>query len=289
MRILITADLHYNISRSRQSARRLARRVVGTSADALVLLGDTAAADLEPMAEALELFSAFSGLKLIVPGNHCLWCREGETSLDRYHKHLPALAAEAGFLLLDHQPQVLGEVGLVGSIGWYDYAFHEEALDIPVAFYREKIAPGAAARLGRDDLIEAHRSQLTEQHYEIAARWRDGLHVRLGMSDEQFVEILAERLGRQLDEIAPRVDRIAAFFHHLPFAGLLPQGRTDSRAFAAAYMGSPRFGEILANCEKVRHVFCGHSHWPIQRQIGKIAVVNVGSTYGEKRLEVLEM
>ena len=113
--------------------------------------------------------------------------------------------------------------------------------------------------------------------------------MQLGMSDEQFVEVLADRLARQLDEIAPRVDRIAAFFHHLPFPGLVPAGRTDSRAFAAAYMGSPRFGEVLAGCHKVRHVFCGHSHWPIRRQIGKMTVVNVGSTYSDKRLEVLEM
>jgi len=117
----------------------------------------------------------------------------------------------------------------------------------------------------------------------------DGRHVRLGMSDEAFVELLTDKLTRQLEELSPRVDRIIAFVHHLPFRDLMPQGRPARFAFAAAYMGAERIGKALLACEKVTHVYCGHSHWPGRRQIGRLAVVNVGSTYSEKRLEVLEL
>ena len=111
MRILITADLHYDIARSREPAERLAERVRAEKADALVLVGDTAGIELDPWRQCLALFDGFPGRKLLVPGNHCLWCREGETTLDRYERVLPQVAAEAGFTVLDHQPVVLGTVG----------------------------------------------------------------------------------------------------------------------------------------------------------------------------------
>ena len=77
MRIVMTADLHYDITRSRHGAEALARQVCRMSADALVLLGDTAGPDLEPFSHCLELFADFGGRKFLVPGNHCLWCRPG--------------------------------------------------------------------------------------------------------------------------------------------------------------------------------------------------------------------
>ena len=120
MRILVTADLHFDIARSREPATRLAEEACASGGDVLVLVGDTAGANLEPMRQCLALFSRFQGRKLLVPGNHCLWCQGSEDSLQRYEHILPALAEEAGFSLLDHQPVVLGDVALVGSVGWYD-------------------------------------------------------------------------------------------------------------------------------------------------------------------------
>ncbi len=290
MRILVTADLHYDIPRSRDPARRLAGRVCALGGDAFVLVGDAAGADPTPLRRCLRLFAGFDGRRFLVAGNHCLWCREGETSLQRYEQLLPRVAAEEGFHLLDHAPVVLDAVGLAGSVGWYDYSFRDESLGIPEAFYRAKVAPGAAAHLGRhDDLLEAHRDVLTEAHMRMGTRWMDGRHVRLGVSDEEFLEDLAAKLSRHLAQIAGRVERIVAFVHHLPFADLVPKGRPAPFAFAAAYMGAARLGAVLRDCPKVSHVFCGHSHGPAETTVGRITVVNIGSTYSRKRLEVLEL
>ena len=48
-------------------------------------------------------------------------------------------------------------------------------------------------------------------------------------------------------------------------------------------------GEVLLACPKVTHVYCGHSHWPGECQIGHVRVVNVGSTYTEKRMVTLDV
>ncbi|HUS46859.1 MAG TPA: metallophosphoesterase [Phycisphaerae bacterium] len=290
MRVLITADLHYDIQRSRDPCRRLAEEVCRLGGDALVLVGDTGAADLGPFRECLSLFAGFAGRKLLVPGNHCLWCSSDAGSMERYEHLLPAAAAEEGFHVLDHGPVVLEKVGLVGSIGWYDYSLKDESLGIPEAFYRAKIAPGAAHCTGEQaELIEAHRGRLTDRQLAIVSRWMDGRYVRLGMSDEEFVALLTDKLARQLEELSPRVDRIVAFVHHLPFRDLVPQGRPDRFAFAAAFMGSERIGRALLACGKVAYVYCGHSHSPGRRQIGHLTVVNVGSTYTRKHLEILEL
>ena len=288
--ILITADLHYDHRRSRQPTRDLAREICGRGGDVLVLAGDTAGPRAGAMRECLGLLADFGGRRLLVPGNHGLWCCDGESSMDRYERILPAVAADCGFAVLDHEPVVLGRVALVGSIGWYDYSFRDRSLGIPVGFYRAKVSPGAAQRTSVcADLLAAHRGRLTERHMSMLVRWTDGRRVRLGLSDEAFVDLLVDKLRRQLSAVSPRVDRIVAFMHHVPFVELIPLGRPDPLAFAAAYMGSGRLGEVLLEFPKVTDVYCGHSHWPCRARVGHINVVNVGSTYREKRLEVLNV
>jgi Icc-related predicted phosphoesterase len=289
MRILITADLHYNITRSRRPAEQLARRICDTRADALVLLGDTAGREPGPFLEALGLFERFAGLKLLVPGNHCLWCRPGENSLQRYHQNLVDWAGRKGFAVLDHAPQMIDGVGLVGSIGWYDYSYRDESLAIPLAFYEHKLTPGAAAWMGQTELVESHSDQLEDHHMEMGMRWRDGQFVKLPFSDQEFTEQLARRLENQLRWLARQVDRIVVFTHHLPFAQLVPPDRPPRFAFAAAFLGSDRIGQAIRTCSKVTDVYCGHSHWPMEIELpGSLRAVNVGSTYTEKRLEVFD-
>ncbi len=290
MRILITADLHYNIPRSKEPARLLANRVCASRGDAIVLVGDTAGAETEPLVECLGLFEKFPGQKFLVAGNHCLWCRPNEDSMHRYRNVLPSIAANAGFHLLDQGPAVLGRTAFVGSVGWYDYSFRDESLGIPEPFYRAKLSPGAARYYGgHDDLLAAHRHELTDAHMSLGARWMDGRNVRLGVSDEEFLEMLATTLQEHLREVSDRADKICVFLHHLPFAQLVPANRPRGLAFAAAYMGAGRLGEVVQSFPKVTHVFCGHSHWPAEITVGDINVVNVGSTYTDKKLRVLEL
>ena len=289
MRILVSADLHYNIPRSRAPAKDLAARVCAMGGDVLVLVGDTAGADIGLFREALRLFDGFRGLKLLVPGNHCLWANGGGDSLHRYRMELPTMAAEEDFILLDHNPQALGTVGLAGSIGWYDYSFADISLGIPMPFYHAKISPGAADHLGQRELVEAHAADLQDRHMSIAVRWMDGQHVKLGMSDIEFTEMLAHTLQKQMMQLSALCDRIVIFMHHLPFVELVPQNRPDCFAFTAAFMGSERLGQVLRRFPKITNVFCGHSHWRSRIRIDQMDILAIGSTYKKKHLEVLEI
>ena len=75
----------------------------------------------------------------------------------------------------------------------------------------------------------------------------------------------------------------------LPFRQLLPADRPPQFAFAAAYLGSDRIGEALRACPKLTHVVCGHSHWAGRCEVGKVEVVNIGSTYTEKYMEIVDL
>ena len=123
----------------------------------------------------------------------------------------------------------------------------------------------------------------------LGTRWMDGRWVKLGVSDEAFLEMVVATLDDHLRWASENAKRICVFTHHLPFVDLVPANRPPSFAFAAAYMGAGSLGDLIRRFPKVTDVYCGHSHWPAKIKVGPIDVVNVGSTYTEKRLEVLEV
>jgi len=289
MRIVVTADLHYDIARSRQPAEEIAERICHLEADALLLLGDAAGPDPDILSESLHLFDRFAGHKFFVAGNHDIWTCPGEDSLTRLEVELPALCREAGFHMLDVEPALLDGVALVGSMGWYDYGFRPEHLGIPLRFYEAKVAPGAAARLAPYAHLVEDCSDVPAAAMQIGARWMDGVHVRLPMDDPAFCRRLDDRLAAHLAWASRRADRIVVGMHHLPFRAMVPSTDKPNWAFASAYLGSELFGQTLLSFPKVRHVFCGHSHKPGRLVCRHVECINVGSTYQTKRCEIVEL
>jgi predicted phosphodiesterase len=289
LRILVTADLHYDIPRSREPARAVAEEICRSQADVVLVLGDVAGRNADIVRDCLRLFDGFPGAKLFVAGNHDIWTDEGECSLERFEVTLPAICRETGFHPLDMEPLVIGDVGFAGSMGWYDYGYRPKWLNVPLRFYEEKVAPGAAARFTRYRHLLARADDVPESAMGIGARWMDGEHARLPMSDIDFCGRLLDRFTRGLTEVASRCERIVAGFHHVPFTALVPANHRPSWAFASAYLGSERFGEAVLAEPKVRYAFCGHSHLPGRVRAGHVECINVGCTYREKRYEVVEV
>lgn len=288
MKVLVTADLHFDIARSREPTMALAARICATPADALLIVGDLAGADLEILEACLREFAGFDGVRMFVAGNHDVWTR-GESSLHRYEEELPRVAAGHGFHYLDHEPLYLDDVAFVGTMGWYDYQFAPRDSRMPMRFYENKISPAAAERLSAyHHLVEGH-DDVTEEMRGFAVRWMDGEHVRFSMSDREFCDRLVTRFRAHLHAASRRAAHIVAAVHHLPFEEFVTQHDGTTWPFVRAFMGSPRFGEALLETPAVGHVFVGHSHLSGRFRKGALTCVNVGSTYSEKRLEVLNI
>jgi predicted phosphohydrolase len=290
MRLIATSDLHYNIARSREPTERLARDLAGRGdLDALVIVGDIAGAEKEHFDRCLALFADLPGRKFFVAGNHSLWSSDGTDALRLLADDLPARGRRQGFACLEYEPAVVGPVALVGTVGWYDYSFRHEELAVPMRFYRSKVAPGAARYFREHRELLARTDDLADEHHRMVTRWMDGVHVALAMGDEAFTRLLADKLARQLDEVAPRVDRIVVFIHHVPFANMMPQWPSEQWRFVAAYMGSERFGQVCLAQPKVTHVLCGHTHQAVQVRNGRIECHGIGSNYIHKRTVELEL
>jgi predicted phosphohydrolase len=286
MRILLTADLHYNHGHSKPLAQELIAHMNAAGGDVLVVIGDTAVADGEDLETCLSQFQ-FPGPKLFLAGNHELWTK-GPDSQAIFTDQLPARVRALGWHWLETEPFIAGNVAIMGSMGWYDYSFAAERLGIPRRFYAAKVSPGAAER----DSAFAHLFEPSEDIPAIGrqtiARWNDGKFVKLGRSDEEFLQEILDRLSSQLTALAD-VPTIIACTHHVPFRELLPPPHSIQWDFAKAFLGSERLGQLLLTAPNVKHAYCGHSHLPMDAQIGHIRAINIGSGYRWKTFQTLDV
>ena len=287
MRIVVTADLHYDIARSRRPSFAIAEEICKLDADALLVLGDVAGRDVGIVRECLRLFDRFTGRKFFVAGNHDIWTGPGCESLEKLEHELPAACRDAGFHPLDVEPVAVNGVGVAGAMGWYDFSYRPARLGIPLRFYEAKIAPGAAARSARHAHLVADRSDTAEEAFQIGTRWMDGEHARLPMSDVAFCKYLLDRFDDHLRYLSSRCDRIVVGLHHVPFSELVPCTEKPGWAFARAFLGTELFGDVMFDHPKIRYAFCGHSHKGDRIQRRHIECVNVGCTYRTKRYEIV--
>ena len=285
MRLLITADLHYNHARSKALAIDLIEEMNRAGGDALLVIGDTAVADGRHLEECLSRFT-LPGPKLFLCGNHELWTHTGD-SYALFTEELPRRVEALGWQWLETRPFVARSFAIVGTVGWYDYSLAADRLEIPRRFYEARLSPGAAEYLGRSDLL-GDRSDLSPAALELVARWNDGKFVKLHRGDEAFLEECLARLESHLRDVT-HLPRVVVATHHLPFRELLPPMRFNQLDFAKAYLGSERIGELIRRFPNVGRVYCGHSHFGVSARIGDLRATNIGSTYRWKTFDVLEL
>jgi Icc-related predicted phosphoesterase len=286
MRLLVTADLHYNQPKSHSLADALIDQMNGVEADVLLVVGDTATFDGDALERCLSRFQ-FAGPKLFVAGNHELWTAEADSYL-LFTQRLPQRVREAGWIWLQDKPFVMGDVAIVGSIGWYDYSFAWPALKIPARFYAAKVSPGAAERFSEFAPLFARSDAIAPEAMQIVARWNDGRFAKLGRSDAFFLDELLEAMERQLNAVS-HVPRVAVATHCVPLAELLPPTGRAQWDFARAYLGSQRTGDLIRRFSNVRQILCGHSHFPVEARVGDIQAINIGSGYREKIYRLIDV
>ena len=286
MRVLITADLHWNHGRSRASAEAIIDEMNAVAADVLLVVGDVGVADGGSIEECLARFT-FKGPRLFVPGNHELWStRRGVNLLG---DELPRRVRGIGWRWLPEDPFVGADgAAIIGALGWYDYAFADTGLDISKEFYVAGVSPGAVIYTGQPKFLVPVAARASERARELVARWNDAKFVWLGVSDATVVARECARMEAQLETLRGARSILVAT-HTVPFAELLPAHHGGQWDFARAYLGSPQLGQTISKFENVSHVVCGHSHFPVEATLGAIRAINVGSGYREKKFVVADV
>ncbi len=268
MRLAICADLHWGFSRNGDAATRdLARTVATLAPDALAIAGDVGEGD--DFGRGLELFAGLPCARLVVPGNHDLWTREpGCSSLERYERQLPAIAAEHGFHYLDGAPYHWGNEAVAGSINWYDYSFADPEL--------EREVPGIRA------LYPAKRFPQGQHN--------DGRFVHLEMPDPAFTARVVGRFRQQLRSLPGETERVTVVQHHPPVRELFyptPLATVEQRVWLA-YTGNRAMEELVLHDSRIRYVVCGHTHAACEANVRGRRCLNIGGNYHWKRLLLLD-
>lgn len=254
MKICITADLHYGMYKTPELIRKMAVKVMDINPDVFAIAGDISQSGDQYFAECLMQFKQFNGKKICVAGNHDIWTKTGNSKM-LYESTLPQLAAISGFHYLDQKYLIYNDVAFVGNMAWYDYSFREPG-QFPATWYLHKEWPEKAIYYDRD-------------------------YVHLGISDDEFTQILLMRLKQQLEYLQQSKDvkKIICIFHHIPVKQLLRSRKDKISRFLNAFAGSTLFGELIKRYAKVKYVYCGHTHKAKKFNDGQIKWINIGSDY----------
>src|SRR4029077_2477663 len=169
--------------------------------DALILAGDVGAGD--NCASWLALFADLVCTKALVPGNHDIWVEANDArgdSLGVYREYLPRLCGEHGFHYLDGGPLLLSgaEIGLVGSINWYDYSWSIDLLRGQLPDWEERLRS---------------KRFLRGQH-------NDARFVRWPLADARFTAEVVTTRQAHLHQALQQVGQVVVVTHHPAFYGL---------------------------------------------------------------------
>jgi 3',5'-cyclic AMP phosphodiesterase CpdA len=275
LRVAVTADLHWgHNARGDQATRLLCAALERDPPDVLLLGGDQGT--VHHFDECLALFDRLDCRKALVPGNHDLWVEPDDPrgdSLDLYRCLLPATCAAHGFTYLDDGPLLLPEadLGVIGSVNWYDYSWSLERLRREVPNWEDHLRQKRFSR----------------------GRHNDARFIRWAVDDVTFTAEVVGTCARHLDDALSQVSRALVVTHHPPFYGLgfpreHPPAGLDGLLWDALCGNATMEALLARHAERVPLVFCGHTHRARENRLGAIRGYNVGGDYGWKRLQVVD-
>ncbi len=233
MKLMLTSDVHHP-----QHTHRLLLFLKREKPDILVIAGDlTARGDMREFLKLFKLVSRHSTLWYVL-GNHDLWLsrsmmRRGKNSLDKMES-VRKLASSFGFVdLYLEGPQKIGDLSVVGVIGWYDYRYADPS------YKMEQFLRGSP-----------YNCDPLSKYYPCPEWWNERIWVKLPYSDPEFAEINVEKLREWLSSQKKAI----VVMHHVPKAELLTKD-----GFYRAYHGSPLLGRTLEDLRE-RVVLVGYGH-----------------------------
>lgn len=286
MRAIVTADLHYGMSKTCNAGVLSFLHTLEDLGhfDLMVICGDVAETiHLNGNSIGKNHRQVFRTIKKLdidhiafCAGNHDIWASGESNSWAIYTKTLREIAAEWGVTYLDFENLYLGDVAVTGTMGHYDYSFATKGLvvkGIPVEekHYSNKTPPTCTAPV-----------------------WSDANYINWEYSDVEACKKICGNFELRYTEAIARSDNIIAVTHSVPIMEMNGhQEKADPASnFLNAFSGSARLGEIISKgsaTEKSIQAFSGHTHFAIAPEfIGGIKFCNIGSDYGNPQYHIVE-
>ena len=261
MRIAAISDLHVLPDGSdRALLERIRQRVQEIQPDVFIIAGDVSD-HLSVLSQSLEVLHASDCTNLYVAGNHDVWFEDagGPGSLEKYSHRIGEVCREREFIHLPDSPYIQDNTAFVGSMGWYDYSFRREDLNIPIENYEQKECRGAV--------------------------WYDVFKIDWSLTDAEATALLNDKLEYDLKTLPEHVTQVVHVSHHLPFQELTIYRDKFPWDFHSAFMGAKSTGLILEKDTRIILSISGHSHVRNRVSRGNITAITVPLGYGRPNME----
>jgi len=255
LRIAAISDIHVLPNGSDiQLLETIRERVEEIGPDVFIIAGDISDR-LIVLEDSLKSLKVEGCKNLFVGGNHDIWFEEdgGPSSLEKYSHLLGEICQRSGFQHVPDSPFIQDGFGFVGSIGWYDYSFRREDLEIPLENYQLKEYRGAV--------------------------WYDLFRIDWGFTDPEATDLFNKKLEYDLSTLSKSVEHVVYISHHLPFQKLTVYKDRLPWDLYSAFMGSTSTGEILLTDNRVCLSISGHSHLRSKIENGNVVSVTVPLGY----------
>jgi len=269
IKLVFTADMHLGITPVDLWMVEV-EKIKAEKPDIVVIGGDFSP-DINRVMESFDIFSDINALKCYVVGNHDIWVVDGiGNSFYKYHM---LTELDCGFCCLDDSPRIFEKdgykIGLVGNMGWYDYSFRDKQIDIlyplAMASYKQKKFPNGKAK------------------------WMDGKYAKWLSTDAEMSKFFANLLDNHIRKmIVCDVDVICCFTHHIPFEKMVKKD-TEDWNMGNAFCGSKKIDKVIRKYDKIKYVFCGHSHTEFKGKLYGKKCYNVGSDYRKPKYLVVKI
>ncbi|MFX1604522.1 MAG: metallophosphoesterase [Promethearchaeota archaeon] len=261
MRIAAVSDIHVLQDGSDEPLLiKVRERVEEINPDVFVIAGDISDR-LDVLSDSLAKLRLKDCTNLYVAGNHDIWFEEegGPGSLEKYSRVIGEVCTKNGFLHVPDAPVIKGNYAFVASIGWYDYSFRREELDIPIENYEQKEYRGSV--------------------------WYDLFRIDWGFDDTEATDLFNQKLQYDLRTLPEDVKHVIYVSHHLPFQKLTVYKDRLPWDFFGAFMGAASTGKIIENDGRVILSISGHSHIRNMITISGIVSITVPLGYGRPNSE----
>ena len=261
-KILITADIHYGITRREQFAE-LQNAILADQPDVVLVAGDIGEG-LQNIQDCLRGLQCLACPVGIIAGNHDLWLRDYEVrdSAQLMEVVLPELVRDHKLHWLETDVLKIGNLAIIGTVGWYDYShriFSNESADFTAVNYQ--------------------RVKLLFNNDAKYVYWADN------RTDVDFSNSLGDALEVRLAKLEsdPGVSEVLVITHVPAFIEQMVSLPGD-HPIAASYFGNMTLGNRLLKYPKVRTVVSGHTHrevpvQTIQEGGREMTIATVGSDY----------
>lgn len=236
MRIAAVSDIHVLPNGSDDLLLvKIRERVDEIDPDVFVIAGDISDR-LDILSDTLSKLQTERCENFFVAGNHDIWFEEegGPGSLEKYSKIIGEVCKRNGFSHIPDAPVVVDDYAFIGSIGWYDYSFRRDELNIPIENYEQKEYRGAI--------------------------WYDLLRLDWGFDDREVTELFNKKIEYDLKTVPEDCEHVIYVSHHLPFQELTIYKNKLPWDFHGAFMGAKSTGQIIKSDKRVLLSISGHSH-----------------------------